>query len=93
MSNADIAKQWERYLQYLKDWAETRADNGFIGCCPVCFDEWLDCEGREYPDCRLPECDSEHCTFNPKGLCWIPILYNRQPDLDENGCSDYVYKE
>ncbi len=35
---------WAKYLQYLREWADSHAGPGFMGCCPVCFDEWRSCE-------------------------------------------------
>ena len=42
---------WSAYCQYLKDWADSHADAGFEGC-PVCFDEFLDCEWQEMKKAR-----------------------------------------
>ena len=39
------------------------------------------------------ECMSEHCAFNPKGICLFPLLYERYPDLCYDGCDDYTYYE
>ena len=44
---SDDVPKWARYLQYLKEWAENHSDKAFVGCCPVCFDEWLEYEGAE----------------------------------------------
>jgi len=33
--------KWKKYCQYLKDWADSHADAGFLGCTPACYDEWL----------------------------------------------------
>lgn len=42
--------RWEKYLQYLKDWADSHKDPGFAGCCPVCYAEWCEYEGKDIPD-------------------------------------------
>lgn len=41
------AAPWAAYCQYLHDWADAHADKGFEGCCPVCYDEFLECEYNE----------------------------------------------
>lgn len=33
---------WAAYCQYLRDWADSHRDVGFEGCCPSCYDEFLD---------------------------------------------------
>lgn len=33
---------WNAYCQYLKDWADSHIDAGFEGCCPSCYEEFLD---------------------------------------------------
>lgn len=37
-------KSWAGYCLYLKNWANDHSDVGFEGCCPVCYDEYLDSE-------------------------------------------------
>ncbi len=37
---------WSAYCQYLRDWADSHSDRGFEGCCPACYDEFLECEWR-----------------------------------------------
>ena len=37
---------WQRYIAYLKEWAETHSDEAFAGMSPACYDEWLDNEGE-----------------------------------------------
>ena len=37
---------WSAYCQYLRDWADSHSDRGFEGCCPVCYDEFLEYEWR-----------------------------------------------
>lgn len=39
------------------------------------------------------ECDSETCVFNPDGICKFPFVGGRAPGLNDDGCTDYVYKE
>ena len=50
--------QWEKYIEYLKKWAEEHSDEANMGMSPVCFDEW-----EENEDC---ECDE-----NSKIICKI----------------------
>lgn len=33
---------WSAYCKYLKDWADSHSDSGFEGCCPSCYEEFLD---------------------------------------------------
>jgi hypothetical protein len=40
-------KVWSRYLQYLRDWADSHSEPGFYGLAPACFDEWYGCEYQE----------------------------------------------
>ena len=35
---------WEKYLDYLREWAGCKKDIRHYGECPVCFDEWYDNE-------------------------------------------------
>lgn len=37
-----IKDTWSAYCQYLKDWADSHIDAGFEGCCPSCYEEFLD---------------------------------------------------
>lgn len=39
------------------------------------------------------ECDSETCLFNPKGICMAPFVTDRAPEINDDGCTDYRYKE
>ena len=39
--------QWEKYIEYLKKWAEEHSGSEFAGMSPVCFDEWEDNENTE----------------------------------------------
>lgn len=38
------------------------------------------------------ECDSEHCAFNPQGICKAPFVIGRAPSLSDDGCADFCYK-
>lgn len=38
------------------------------------------------------ECDSEHCVFNPQGICKAPFVIGRAPSLSDDGCADFCYK-
>lgn len=40
--DATSLQPWKAYCQYLKDWADSHTDPGFEGCCPSCYDEFLD---------------------------------------------------
>ena len=42
-----VESKWHKYLEYLIHWAISHSDEGFAGCCPVCYDEWLDVEGDD----------------------------------------------
>lgn len=37
------------------------------------------------PMCQ--ECDSEFCAFNPGGICKYPLVYGKEPELTDDGCS------
>ena len=39
--------QWEKYIEYLKQWAEEHSGSEFTGMSPVCFDEWEENENTE----------------------------------------------
>lgn len=41
---------WQRYIAYLKEWAETHSGEEFAGMSPACYDEWLDNESG----CQCP---------------------------------------
>jgi len=45
--NDELAIVWQKYLQYLQDWADSHNDATFYGMTPACFDEWLGCEYQE----------------------------------------------
>ena len=39
---------WAAYCDYLIEWATRRRDNaGFAGSCPVCYEEFLNCDYEE----------------------------------------------
>lgn len=42
-----VESKWHDYLEHLIHWAISHSDEGFAGCCPVCYDEWLDGEGGD----------------------------------------------
>lgn len=39
-------KTWDGYIKYLHWWAVNYGEKGFEGCCPVCYDEWLDSDDQ-----------------------------------------------
>lgn len=41
---------WAAYCQYLRDWADSHQDIGFEGCCPSCYDEFLDGDFQFYEE-------------------------------------------
>lgn len=45
LSGSGEAVKWWGYLMYLRDWADSHIEPGYYGMTPVCFDEWLNCEG------------------------------------------------
>ena len=46
----EVESKWHEYLEYLIHWAISHSDKGFAGRCPVCYEEWLECEGRQSDD-------------------------------------------
>lgn len=38
------AEAWDKYIQYLRDWADDNADPAYMGQSPVSFDEFCDNE-------------------------------------------------
>lgn len=38
---------WQGYITYLKEWADSHADETYMFMSPVCYEEWLDNEGAE----------------------------------------------
>lgn len=91
MGNMEEDKQWKRYIWYLVGWAGAHQEIPYAGDSPLCYEEWRT-EGKG-ADVELPECDSEYCAFNPKGYCLVPLIYSRQPGLNDDGCKDFVYRE
>lgn len=49
-SYTEDSGDWDGYIKYLHEWADRHSDKGFAGCCPVCYDEWLEYEGSEDDD-------------------------------------------
>jgi len=47
LENSDPSITWTKYLQYLRDWADSHSSATFYGMTPACFDEWLGCEHQE----------------------------------------------
>lgn len=41
---------WNKYIQYLKNWAEEHSDQVYDGSSPSCYDEWNDNENTEYEE-------------------------------------------
>ena len=37
----EVESKWHEYLEYLIHWAISHSDKGFAGCCPACYDEWV----------------------------------------------------
>lgn len=40
--------------------------------------------------CDCEECMSEHCIYNPHGICKLPLVKGRPALITENGCMDCV---
>lgn len=38
---------WGEYIDYLYTWANEHESSEYMGCCPICYDEWLDNEFDE----------------------------------------------
>lgn len=93
MSHNGLEKQWKKYLQYLNAWVASHTGNEFIGMSPAGFDRWLACEGNDGSEKGLPECDSEYCIFNPNGYCCFSLVYAKQPEVDEDGCKGFIFRE
>lgn len=47
----------------------------------------------QYRSLLCDECCSETCIFNPEGICRFPLVCGRKPNISEDGCADWVYKE
>ena len=41
--------QWEKYIEYLKQWVEDHKEESFEGMSPACFDEWEENEEEAMP--------------------------------------------
>lgn len=37
----EVESKWHEYLEYLIHWAISHSDKKFVGCFPVCYDEWV----------------------------------------------------
>lgn len=37
----EVESKWHKYLEYLIHWVISHSDKKFVGCCPVCYDEWV----------------------------------------------------
>lgn len=66
VSEQDKAASWAGYCQYLKDWADSHSHVGFAGCCPVCYDEFLGAEWREYKN-KEQENENHEAEFEQSG--------------------------
>lgn len=84
---------WRQYLYYLLKWVVSYQAHQYAGMSPAGYNEWINSEEKAKEEDMLPECDSEYCAFNPNGYCWVPLLYAHQPRLNDDGCSDFVYRE
>ena len=47
---AEHRSDWQRYISYLHEWADTHEDEKCGGQSPACFDEWCDNEKEEEDD-------------------------------------------
>ena len=47
-SRTDKNIVWDKYLKYLRDWADSHSEPGFQGLTPACYDEWYI---NEYQEC------------------------------------------
>ena len=46
---------------------------------------------RRWEGCQ--ECMSDCCAFNPEGICTFPLVYGRQPEInDSDGCLDCLIR-
>lgn len=43
----EVESKWHDYLEYLIHWAISHTSESFAGCMPACYDEWLECEGKQ----------------------------------------------
>ena len=53
---------------------------------------YLECQQCDTKTCKedIPYCDSEHCAFNPGGICRLKAVYGFEPHLTDDGCEDYM---
>lgn len=45
--NKEVEKRfadWDKYIAYLRQWADDNADPAYAGQSPACYDEWRDIE-------------------------------------------------
>lgn len=40
--------KWDRYIYYLRTWADDNADYAYAGQSPASYDEWCDMEDKHY---------------------------------------------
>lgn len=40
--------KWDRYIYYLRTWADDNADYAYAGQSPLSYDEWYDMEDKHY---------------------------------------------
>jgi len=40
--------KWDRYIDYLRAWADDHADIAYANQSPACYDEWCDMEDKHY---------------------------------------------
>jgi len=43
---------------------------------------------NRYHQCQ--EYMSEYCAWNLQGICMYPVVYGKQPDMDDDGCYAYL---
>lgn len=36
------------------------------------------------------ECMSEHCVYNPTGICKLPLIKGRRANISDDGCEDCI---
>ena len=63
LEGSDKSSAWEKYLRYLRGWADSHGEPGFYGMTPAGFDEWHENEYQE--ECCLLNGD----TANDCGGC------------------------
>lgn len=77
------------------DWFDARYSKG-VGSllCSDGQDRTLEIADLYNRRALCSECDSEHCAFNPEGLCMYPFLYGHEPEVtEEDGCRSFIVKE